>query len=76
MPERKEGPYRAKRPSYDPDANPIRIKCAGNRVYGWVYPDGTIELVCTEAKCRRPDKETRHLFNPTTGLIFSVYVDK
>jgi hypothetical protein len=65
-----------KRPAYDPAANPIRIKCGGNHVFGWVYPDGTLELICDEKHCRRPGQETRHLVNPKNGLIFPIYVPK
>jgi hypothetical protein len=66
-----------KRPAYDPSANPVRIKCSGNHVFGWVYPDGTLELICTEKICRRSrDEETRHLVNPENGLSFPIYVPK
>lgn len=71
-----DGARRQKLPAYDPDANPVRIKCAGNRVFGWVYPDGTLELVCTEKRCRREGFETRHLINPASGLVFNTWVPK
>jgi hypothetical protein len=66
---------RPKQAAWNPKANPVRLRC-GLRVYGWVYPDSTIEIVCRENKCKRPGQETRHLFNPQTGEYFSVFVDK
>jgi hypothetical protein len=65
-----------KHPAWDASARPVKMKCPGKHVYGWVYPDGTLELICRESKCKRPGHETRHLFNPETGEMFSVFVDK
>lgn len=67
--------HRGKQPAWEPAANPVRLKC-GLRVYGWAYPDGTIEIVCREKMHRRPGYETRHLFNPATGERFDVWVRK
>jgi hypothetical protein len=64
-----------KQPAWDPGAHPTRLSC-GWRVYGWAYPDGTIELVCREKTCKRPGLETRHLFNPATGQRVDVWVAK
>lgn len=68
--------HQPKQPGWDPRANPVKLKCPGNRVYGWVYPDGTIETICNEKNCRRQGFETRHLFNPLTGLSVPIYVEK
>lgn len=66
----------AKRPAYDPSANPIRVRCEGNVVWGWVYPDGTLEVPCKATACKRPGYETRHLVNPANGVRWNVYVPK
>lgn len=63
-------------PAWNPKANPVKLKCAGKHIYGWAYPDGTIEEICREKACKRPGHETRHLFNPQTGEYFTVYVVK
>jgi hypothetical protein len=52
----------------------MKLRCAGKRVYGWVYPDGTLEVICREKMCARPGHETRHLFNPSTGFAVDLHV--
>lgn len=64
----------AKLPAYAPEQNPIRLRCEGWRTYGWLYRDGTVELICREKRCKRPGYETRHLINPTNGSSVTVYV--
>ena len=73
---REEASRPPKLPAFDPDANPQKIKCAGNYVFGWIYPDGTLEFVCREKRCRRDGFETRHLYNPENGLVFNIWVPK
>lgn len=59
-------------PAFDPDAHPIKLRCAGKEVFGFFYPaDGTVELVCRATACKRRGI-TRHLFNPATGLVVDI----
>jgi len=55
-----------------PGLKPVKLRCpeGAHRVQGWVYPDGTIELICRQ---HRLDKawEMRHLYNPANGEGFS-----
>lgn len=60
-------------PAFDPDAGPVKLRCPGRKVYGWVYPDGTLELICRERNCKRPGYETRHLMSDT-GLCVDLHV--
>lgn len=68
--------YPSKRPAWDAGANPVKLRCSGRTVFGWVYADGTIELVCRNRACGRPGHETRHLFNPETGLAVDIHVPR
>jgi hypothetical protein len=61
-------------PAFDPAAGPVKLRCRGNRVYGWAYPDGTIEIICRERACRRPGVEVRHLFHPGSGRCVDIDV--
>jgi hypothetical protein len=64
-------------PAWMPEKNPIRLKCEGNRVFGWVYEDGTLELICRDtAACKRNGMYTRHLFNPASGVSFPIYIPR
>lgn len=65
-----------KRAAFNPKANPVKLKCHGNRVFGWVYPDGTLELICSATMCKRAGHEVRHLFNPANGEAFDIFVPK
>lgn len=40
---------------------------------GWVYGDGTIELICADLA---KGMDRRHLFNPRNGEAFTVDVEK
>lgn len=52
-------------PAFDPGAGPVKLKCEGNVVFGWFYPeDSTIELRCSCRICRRRGFDARHLFGP------------
>lgn len=63
-------------PAWDPAANPVKLRCAAKRVYGFGYADGTVELICRERGCKRPGFETRHLFNPINGAIVDLHIPK
>lgn len=63
-------------PAWDPGANPRKFRCEGGEVHGWVYPDGTIEFPCKCTSLKRACKHTRHLYNPRTGEVFTIWPDK
>jgi hypothetical protein len=62
-----------KQPAWDAGADPVKLRCGGKTVFGWVYADGTVEMVCRNRACGRPGHETRHLFNPVTGLCVDLH---
>jgi len=68
--------YQKKHPSWNPAANPVKLRCDSGVVFGWVYTDGTVELICRNRACGKPGTETRHVFNANTGLYVNLHVDK
>ncbi len=66
--------YRPKRPAWDAAAEPRKLKCPSGHVYGWLYPDGAVELVCRERGCRKPGMETRHVWLPELGQCVDQHV--
>lgn len=65
---------RPQEPAFAPEDEPMKLKCAGKHVYGFAYKDGTIEVRCREKLCSRPGYETRHLFNPVSGVCVDLHV--
>jgi hypothetical protein len=64
----------ARHPFY-PHLAPVKLRCpeGNHRVMGWVYGDGTIELICADLA---KGMDRRHLFNPRNGEAFTVTVEK
>ena len=62
---------RPQQPAFDPGANPVKLRCAGNEVFGWLYPDGTLEVVCRATRCKRRGI-ARHLFFADTDQVIDL----
>lgn len=55
--------------------NWVKLKCEGNRVFGFARDaSGTLQVRCTAKECRRLDVDTIHQFNLITGLCVTEHV--